>query len=208
VERDGFRVKIWRYEWDAFDRLIRCVTPDREAWRYGYDPFGRRVWKVKEFSEAEARAYVGRFPQLIDPRRLPDRGATLAERKRSRLDSGGRNEADAPPIVGVHFLWDGDVLAEEAPLRLDGSVDWSQATRWHYEPGTFRPLAKETPDGELLYIVTDHLGTRREMVSAQAPRASASSCPRFGVQHADELAILDCKTTAAKIIRPPGMIET
>jgi hypothetical protein len=43
----------------------------------------------------------------------------LAEHKRSRLDSGKREEADAPPIVGVHFLWDGDVLAEEAPLRLE-----------------------------------------------------------------------------------------
>ena len=77
VERDGFRAKVWRYEWDAFDRLIRCVTPDREAWRYGYDPFGRRVWKVKEFTEAEARSYVGKFPDLIDAARLPDRGQTL-----------------------------------------------------------------------------------------------------------------------------------
>jgi YD repeat-containing protein len=208
VERDGFRAKVWRYEWDAFDRLIRCVTPEREAWRYGYDPFGRRVWKVKEFTEAEARSYVGKFPKLIDAARLPDRGATLAEHKRSRLDEAKRAEGDAPPIVGVHFLWDGDVLAEETPLRLDGAVDWDRATRWHYEPGTFRPLAKETPEGELLHIVTDHLGTPREMVPPQARRASASSCPRFGAQHADELAILDHKTHSGQNHPAAVLIET
>jgi RHS repeat-associated protein len=189
IERDGFRAKVWRYEWDAFDRLIRCVTPDREAWRYGYDPFGRRVWKVKEFTEAEARSYVGKFPDLIDAARLPDRGATLAEHKRSRLDSGKSDEADAPPIVGVHFLWDGDVLAEEAPLRLDGGVDWNKATRWHYEPGTFRPLAKETPDGELLHIVTDHLGTPREMVDEKGDVRWAASYTTWGLVRGLKVAV-------------------
>ncbi|MGJ4856824.1 RHS repeat-associated core domain-containing protein [Labrys sp. La1] len=67
------------------------------------------------------------------------------------------------PVVGVAFSWDGDVIAEEAPLRLDGSIDWNKAKRWHYEPNSFRPLAKEAPDGTLFYIVTDHLGTPREM---------------------------------------------
>ena len=189
VERDGFRAKVWRYEWDAFDRLIRCVTPDREAWRYGYDPFGRRVWKVKEFTEAEARSYVGRFPKLIDAARLPDRGATLAEHKRSRLDEAKRAEGDAPPIVGVHFLWDGDVLAEEAPLRFDGAVDWDRATRWHYEPGTFRPLAKETPDGELLHIVTDHLGTPREMVDEKGDVRWAASYTTWGLVRGLKVAV-------------------
>jgi RHS repeat-associated protein len=189
IERDGFRAKVWRYEWDAFDRLIRCVTPDREAWRYGYDPFGRRVWKVKEFTEAEARSYVGKFPKLIDAARLPDRGATLAEHKRSRLDSGKPDEADAPPIVGVHFLWDGDVLAEEAPLRFDGAVDWNKATRWHYEPGTFRPLAKETPDGELLHIVTDHLGTPREMVDEKGDVRWAASYTTWGLVRGLKVAV-------------------
>jgi RHS repeat-associated protein len=52
---------------------------------------------------------------------------------------------------------------EAARSGLDGGADWDRATRWHYEPGGFRPLAKETAEGELLYIVTDHLGTPREM---------------------------------------------
>ncbi|WP_244476675.1 RHS repeat-associated core domain-containing protein [Methylobacterium sp. Leaf469] len=54
-------------------------------------------------------------------------------------------------------------MAEEAPLRLDGGIDWDDATRWHDEPGGFVPVAKETPEGSLHYIVTDHLGTPREV---------------------------------------------
>jgi RHS repeat-associated protein len=163
VERNGFRPRRWIFAWDAKDRLVSCKTPDNETWRYGYDPFGRRVWKVKEFSEAEARAYAQRFPGLIDAARLPDRGQTLAMAQRSRLDVDSARDAGRPPIVGVCYLWDGDVIAQEAPLRLDGAVDWDKATTWHHEPESFRPLAKQTPDGALLYIVNDHLGTPREM---------------------------------------------
>ncbi|CAM5768063.1 hypothetical protein LMIY3S_02374 [Labrys miyagiensis] len=147
------------------------------------------MWKVKEFSEAEARGYVHRFPSLIDPKRLPDRGATLAEAQRSRLENDKHDEADKSPIVGTHFLWDGDVLAEEAPLRLDGSVDWQKATRWHYEPVSFRPLAKETPEGDLLYIVTDHLGTPREMFDEKGAVCWVASYTTWGLVRGLKVAV-------------------
>ena len=37
----------WRYTWDADDRLIGVVTPDRTVWRYRYDPLGRRTAKER-----------------------------------------------------------------------------------------------------------------------------------------------------------------
>lgn len=42
--------RIWRYAWDADDRLTEVVTPDRGVWRYGYDVMGRRIakWRVHE----------------------------------------------------------------------------------------------------------------------------------------------------------------
>ena len=86
-----------------------------------------------------------------------------------------------PPVVGTHFTWDGDVVAEEAPLRLDGGVDWGAATRWHYEPGGFLPLAKQTAGGELLPIVTDHLGTPREMFDEGGGLRWAASFTTWGV---------------------------
>lgn len=184
VERKGFRPKVWRYGWDAKDRLVRCLTPEGEAWRYGYDPFGRRVWKVREFSATEARQYAAHLGGTVDTAALAPISVTAAEAGRSRLDAarlealglagirtsgtgvgGGEGQPGlfGAPVVGVAFSWDGDVIAEEAPLRLDGSIDWNKAKRWHYEPNSFRPLAKEAPDGTLFYIVTDHLGTPREM---------------------------------------------
>ncbi|MDT3381163.1 RHS repeat-associated core domain-containing protein [Labrys neptuniae] len=168
VERTGFRSKVWRYDWDAKDRLIRCTTPENENWRYGYDPFGRRVWKVRELTAAEMRLHAGRFPKLIDPRAVaPDYASMLrpppSEQRRPVTGPAIPEDPDRPPVVGIAYGWDGDVIAEEAPLRLDGAIDWDEATHWHYEPNSFRPLAKETPDGRLFYLVTDHLGTPREM---------------------------------------------
>jgi RHS repeat-associated protein len=159
VERAGFRAKRWRYVWDVRDRLVRCETPEGETWVYGYDPLGRRVSRVRLLSEREQAWVRGRQPRLV-----------LAAVGRSALDvwperPPGTNDQDGrAPVVGVRYLWDGNVIAEAAPLRLDGTVDWDRASRWHYEPGGFRPLAKEEADGRLLYVVTDHLGTPRELL--------------------------------------------
>ncbi|MDN0193601.1 RHS repeat-associated core domain-containing protein [Streptomyces sp. S.PNR 29] len=38
---------VWRYAWDAEDRLTSVTTPDGTVWRYRYDPFGRRTAKQR-----------------------------------------------------------------------------------------------------------------------------------------------------------------
>lgn len=38
---------LWRYTWDAEDRLTGVVTPDGTRWRYLYDPLGRRTAKQR-----------------------------------------------------------------------------------------------------------------------------------------------------------------
>ncbi|MEV0639186.1 RHS repeat-associated core domain-containing protein [Streptomyces sp. NPDC050619] len=38
---------VWRYEWDAEDRLTSVTTPDGTMWCYRYDPFGRRTAKQR-----------------------------------------------------------------------------------------------------------------------------------------------------------------
>ncbi|MGN8118054.1 RHS repeat-associated core domain-containing protein [Labrys sp. 22185] len=198
VERKGFRTKVWRYDWDGYDRLVKCLTPEGDIWRYGYDPFGRRVWKVRELTQPEARGHASRFPDLIATSRItPDYASSLlpppAER-RSGLPGQNDNGRNEPPIVGIAYSWDGDAVAEEAPLRLDGSILWHRSTRWYQEPGSFRPLAKQeasrprqVPDGSwkaeicrLLYIVTDHLGTPREMLSEHGKIEWAASYTTWG----------------------------
>ena len=190
VERDGFRTKIWRYGWDGNNRLVTCVTQDQHTWHYGYDPFERRLWKKRELTEAEKRYYARKYPQAVGQ---ADREWHYSEPTPVRGISLKEEVEGLAPVVGVAYHWDGDVLAEEAPLRLDGSVDWDKATRWHYEPGTFRPLAKEEPiqgergddksDGpvhRLLYIVTDHLGTPREMLAENGNVVWAASYTTWG----------------------------
>jgi RHS repeat-associated protein len=79
----------------------------------------------------------------------------------------------------VTYLWQGATLAEEwqtYPDNNGGSSKPIQVNRWHFEPGAFKPLAKETLhqagnntrvlEREGFYpIVTDHLGTPKELFS-------------------------------------------
>ncbi|TDC74277.1 RHS repeat-associated core domain-containing protein, partial [Streptomyces hainanensis] len=39
--------RVWRYVWDADDRLVELETPDGSRWRYLYDPLGRRIAKLR-----------------------------------------------------------------------------------------------------------------------------------------------------------------
>lgn len=47
VEADGSSgLRVWRYEWDAFNQLRAVNCPDGQRWTYAYDAFGRRVAKT------------------------------------------------------------------------------------------------------------------------------------------------------------------
>lgn len=65
------------------------------------------------------------------------------------------------PVTNVDYLWVGHLLCEERKIYADGSA---QTVAYHYEQSSFRPLAQEI-DGELSYVVTDHLGTPKELLS-------------------------------------------
>ena len=62
VERQGFRPRLWRYGWDAQDRLVSCLTPEGARWRYAYDPFGRRILKRRDLPPPP-RGHVPRAPR-------------------------------------------------------------------------------------------------------------------------------------------------
>ncbi|MEV0211076.1 DUF6531 domain-containing protein [Streptomyces sp. NPDC050788] len=61
---------IWRYTWDADDRLTSVVTPEGTVWRYLYDPLGRRVAKQRLADSGEAVVEEIRFtwdgPHLVE----------------------------------------------------------------------------------------------------------------------------------------------
>lgn len=83
---------------------------------------------------------------------------------RYAYDPLGRRVARASGGRGYVYQWEGDHLIAEAPMTADGAVTWDSARHWVYEPGSFRPLAQL--DGDALhYVVTDHVGTPRELFS-------------------------------------------
>ncbi|GGJ52311.1 RHS repeat domain-containing protein [Streptomyces brasiliensis] len=69
---------IWRYTWDADDRLTSVVTPDGTLWRYLYDPLGRRVAKRRMAADGQGIAEETRFTWD---------GAHLVEQTTVRADS-------------------------------------------------------------------------------------------------------------------------
>jgi RHS repeat-associated protein len=143
IERDGFRPQEWRYGWDAFDRLVSCVTPQGARWTYAYDPFGRRVEKRERLAPAPLGAKI------------------------------------APRVCGTRFVWDGDVLAEEIPIREDDTLDVARRVEWLFEEGGFAALARADAAG-VAYVVADHLGTPRELISAQGEMVWAASWRLWG----------------------------
>jgi len=46
------RELVWRFTWNALDRLTSATTPDGSLWVYRYDPMGRRIAKQRLVSPA------------------------------------------------------------------------------------------------------------------------------------------------------------
>ncbi|MGO4449870.1 RHS repeat-associated core domain-containing protein [Phyllobacterium sp. TAF24] len=171
VERDGFRPQRWRYGWNIHDQLVSCIDPEEGQWHYRYDPFGRRVAKVKRFSQNERRQAHLMWPNLIGN----DDSITWPP-SQSVSDKDTSVPSSHAPSVGTAYLWDGDHMVAEAPLHLDGHIAWHKAIRWHHDEDSAHILfAKQLPEGAtmpdgtvlsesaLFPIICDHLGTPKEM---------------------------------------------
>ncbi|PID44178.1 MAG: hypothetical protein CSB47_11605 [Proteobacteria bacterium] len=131
---------------------------------YTYDTRGRLIKKTT-------------YPQGFQPQttryqwdaddRLIKLETPKGQRYRYTYDALGRRigKTCETDLRSTTYLWDGATMVEEVPVYADGTPAWEQATTWHYQPDSFVPLAKQThEDEQLYYIVTDHLGTPREMV--------------------------------------------
>ena len=173
VHVDGFRPQHWRYRWDGEDRLAECVTPQGERWRYAYDGLGRRVRKFKVIAGGAAATPVPPAGQDLDTSVLR---ASAPERiiAPGRGPSGG---GGATAVVGEEYLWAGDQLIEAAPIYADGTVAYDRAVRWAYAPGAVTPLAQQRGD-RLWYVVTDQVGTPRELLD-EAGELAWSNSPRL-----------------------------
>ncbi|MCX5404122.1 DUF6531 domain-containing protein [Streptomyces sp. NBC_00335] len=125
----------WRYTWDADGRLTGVVTPDGTRWRYRHDALGRRTSK----------------------QRLADDGRVAEE---------------------TLFTWDESILCEQTTTLASAASgdpegeDRSMVVSWDHNG--LHPLAQterivadatqETVDERFFAIVTDLIGTPRELV--------------------------------------------
>ena len=86
-------------------------------------------------------------------------------------DPFGRRVSKETNGIRHDFLWDGDVIAREV---VNG-----QAVDWFFEPRSFRPLAR-LENGALSYVVNDHLGTPKEVLSLEGALLWSSDHDTWG----------------------------
>ena len=128
---------------------------------YRRDVRGRVISKTAIQHGFRPRTWTYRWDDFD---RLVETDTPEGETWRYTYDAFGRRTRKTCITKGrertIRYLWQGATLIEE--LRETEAVTF----RWHFEPGTFRPLAKEvqTREGQSFYpIVTDHLGTPKEL---------------------------------------------
>ncbi|WP_053067849.1 RHS repeat-associated core domain-containing protein [Xenorhabdus khoisanae] len=154
--RDGFRPQVWRYHWDTQNQLTHCETPDGSRWHYRYDAFGRRIRKLKVHDGKLAAANLQRW-----------------------LDGKPDLMVKPDTIMGYDYFWNGDQLVEETPLYADGTPDYDHSICWLYKPEALMPSARYEK-GKLHYIVSDHQGTPREILSEDGKLVWANRLTTWG----------------------------
>ncbi|QQQ01322.1 RHS repeat-associated core domain-containing protein [Lysobacter enzymogenes] len=157
--RDGFRPQHWRYRWDHDSRLVELTTPQGERWRYAYDGLGRRIRKFKSLPGGRIAGAVATHAAGGAPSGPSSSAAATANGAGQR----GGDDRHAPQIVGEQYQWSFDQLIEAAPIYADGTVAYDRAVQWDYAPGAVVPMA-QLRGGKRWYVVSDHIGTPRELL--------------------------------------------
>jgi RHS repeat-associated protein len=150
---------IWRYQWDAEDRLTAVTTPDGVRWRYTYDPLGRRSAKLR--LDADGTTVLERTAFAWD-------GNTLCEQTTEQHDAGRHttltwDHEGHSPLSQAERIWVAeapqDTIDERffaivtdlvgTPTELvssDGEVAWHTrstlwgTTAWNRDAQAYTPL--------------------------------------------------------------------
>uniref|UniRef100_UPI0034DFE683 RHS repeat domain-containing protein n=1 Tax=Photorhabdus africana TaxID=3097554 RepID=UPI0034DFE683 len=143
------------------------------ACTYHYDENGRRTEKTEQRRGYRPRTWryrwdaQDRLTGFISPEGVRWRYCYDAFGR--RISKRQETDAAGPPvkptaIIGYDYLWSGEQLIEETPVYADGTVGYAQSIHWLYEPGALTPLARHEK-GQLYYVVSDHQGTVREILT-------------------------------------------
>ena len=70
-------------------------------------------------------------------------------------------------------------MIAETPVYADGTVAYDEGIHWLYVPGSLTPAARYQK-GQLHYVVSDHMGTPRELLTEQGKVAWAGRLSTWG----------------------------
>lgn len=133
------------YRYDGCGRLEeKTVLTDGfrpQRWRYRWDVQGQLSSLITPEGECWTYCYDA-FGRRISKRR---QGTTKG-------------------IAGYDYQWSGDQLVAETPVYADGGAASGESVYWLYEPGALTPGARYEK-GQLHYVVRDHMGTPRELLT-------------------------------------------
>jgi YD repeat-containing protein len=80
---------------------------------------------------------------------------------------------------GYSYLWSADQMIAETPVYADGTPAYEERVQWLYEPEALTPVARYA-NGKLDYVVSDHMGTPRELLTEKGDVAWASRLSTWG----------------------------
>lgn len=174
------------YAYDAQGRMVSKRT-DRDGFRPQY---WRYEWDGEDQLQQVTTPENGVWRYRYDPfgRRI---GKTCIQPGSKRYRQ----------VTDVHYLWSGNLLSEEHRIYADGT---EQTVAYHYEQDSFRPIAQEV-DGKLTYIVTDHLGTPKELLTEAGDMVWSARHELWGKITANQQAAND--DTHECLLRFQGQIE-
>ncbi|SED49807.1 RHS repeat-associated core domain-containing protein [Streptomyces sp. 2231.1] len=145
--------EVWRYTWDAEDRLTSCTTPDGVLWTYGYDAFARRTAKRRHAPDGT----------IVEETVFSWDGGRLSEQTDSTTRTTLTWEYDGfRPLAQTESRQAGDELSDidsrffaivtdviGTPTELvgeDGDIAWRSragqwgATAWNRDATAYTPL--------------------------------------------------------------------
>ncbi|AJE83070.1 LipX3 [Streptomyces albus] len=165
------KAEVWRYTWDAEDRLTGTVTPDGTRWRYRYDPLGRRTAKQRLSPDGE---------RVVEETLFTWDGEHFTEQTRRDQDTGEETT----------LTWEREGVRPLAQAERVSRVEERTAEDGGASPlpsgegpaaGGEDPLSQEVVDERFFSLVTDLVGTPTELVDERGEIAWKSRSTLWGL---------------------------
>ncbi|KQX51006.1 MULTISPECIES: DUF6531 domain-containing protein [unclassified Streptomyces] len=160
--------EVWRYTWDAEDRLVSCTTPDGVLWTYLYDAFGRRTAKRRHGPDGTV---VERTVFTWDDARLAEQTDSVGATTLTWEHDGHRPLAQLEHRGTVGGEAGGGAEADAG--AGDGAEADADAGQSAVDQAEF--------DSRFFAVVTDLIGTPTELVDETGRIAWRSRATHWGV---------------------------